>query len=54
MVFYAILRQILNYCFCAISSRELSVCAIFYAISDYECSLFWACFLVDYVLVPNL
>ena len=28
MVFHAILRQILNHCFCAISLRELSVCAI--------------------------
>ena len=27
--------QISNYCFCAISLRELSVCAIFYALSNY-------------------
>ena len=31
MVFHAILRLILKYRFCAISSREISVCAIFYA-----------------------
>ena len=31
MVFHAIWRLILKYRFCAISSRELSVCAIFYA-----------------------
>ena len=30
MVFQATLMQIWNYCFCAISSRELSVCAIFF------------------------
>ena len=29
MVFHAILRHISNYCICAISSLELSVCAIF-------------------------
>ena len=35
MIFHAILRQILKYRFCAISSRELSVCAIFYAFYNY-------------------
>ena len=35
MVFHAILRQISNFRFCAISSRELTVCAIFYAFSNY-------------------
>ena len=35
MLFHAILRLISNYCFCAISSRELFVCAIFYAFSNY-------------------
>ena len=35
MEFYAILRQISIFWFCAISLRELSVCAIFYAISNY-------------------
>ena len=35
MVFHAIFCQILNYCFCAISSRELYVCAIIYAFSNY-------------------
>ena len=36
IVFHAIIRQISNYCFCAISSCELSVCAIFYAFSSYD------------------
>ena len=35
MVFPAIWRQILKYCFCATSSRELSVCATFYAFSNH-------------------
>ena len=35
MVFHAILRQIFKYCCCAISSRELSVRAIFCAFYDY-------------------
>ena len=35
MVFYAIMRLILNDCFCAIFLRELSVCASFYAFSGY-------------------
>ena len=35
MVFHAIMRQISNHCFCAISLLELSVCAIFYAFSNY-------------------
>ena len=30
MVFHTMLRRILNFCFCAISSREFFVCAIFY------------------------
>ena len=34
--FYAILRQISNFCFCATSSRELAVCAIFYSFSNYD------------------
>ena len=44
LVFHAILRLILNYSFCAISSCELSVCSIFYAFYNYEISLpssFW-------------
>ena len=36
MVFYAILGQISNFCFCATSSHELSVCAIFYAFSNND------------------
>ena len=40
IVFYTILRQILNYCFCAIFLRELSICAIFYAFPNYA-SLWW-------------
>ena len=32
-------RQIYNCCFCSISSRELSVCAIFYAFSNYALPL---------------
>ena len=36
MVFHAILRQISNFCFCATSSRELAVCAIFYAFYNYD------------------
>ena len=35
MVLHAILRQIVKYCFCAISLRELSVCAIFYAFYNF-------------------
>ena len=35
MIFHAILRQILNYWFCAIFSRELYICAIFYTFSNY-------------------
>ena len=35
MVFHAILRQISIFCYCAISARELSVCAIFYTFSNY-------------------
>ena len=35
MVFHADLRQISNYLFCAISSRERSACAIFYVFSNY-------------------
>ena len=31
-----ILRQTSKYCLCAISSHELSVCAISYAFSNYE------------------
>ena len=44
LAFHAILRLILNYSFCAISSCELSVCSIFYAFYNYEISLpssFW-------------
>ena len=36
VVFYAILGQISNFCFCATSSHELSVCAIFYAFSNND------------------
>ena len=36
MVFHAIWRLILKYRFCVISSRELSVCAIFYAFYNYD------------------
>ena len=39
MVFYRILRQFLNFCFCATSSRELFVCAIFYAFSNNDSKL---------------
>ena len=39
MVFQAILRQILNYCFGAISSCELSVCAVFYVFFQLCCHL---------------
>ena len=35
MAFHTILRQILNFGFSAISSHELSVCAIFYVFSNY-------------------
>ena len=35
-VFHAILRQIWKHCFCAISSRELSLCDIFYAFSNCD------------------
>ena len=42
MAFHIILRQISNYCFCAISSREFSVNAIFYAFYNYEADLFQA------------
>ena len=34
MGFHAILRQILNYCFDAITLRKLYVCATFYAFSN--------------------
>ena len=40
MVYHAILSQISNYCFRAISSRELSVCAIFYVFSNYAFEYF--------------
>ena len=36
MVFYAIMRLILNDCFCAIFLRELSVCASFYAMWFFQ------------------
>ena len=39
VAFYAILRQISNCFFGAISLRELSVCAIFYAFSNYASEL---------------
>ena len=35
MIFHAILRQILKYCVCAISTREFSVCAILYVFYNY-------------------
>ena len=35
MVFHSILRQYSNYRFCALSSRDRSVCAIFFAIPNY-------------------
>ena len=37
--FFMAFHTILNYCVCAISSRELSVCAIFYAFSNYTVHL---------------
>ena len=36
LVFHAALRQISNKYFCATSSRELAVCAIFYAFTNYD------------------
>ena len=36
MVFHAILRQISNYCFCAISLREFLSVLFFYAFSNYD------------------
>ena len=35
------MRQILSYCFGAISSHEISVCAIFYAFSNCVASWLW-------------
>ena len=37
------LRQIFNCCFCAISSRELSVCAIFFAFSTMLFAFVYFC-----------
>ena len=56
IVFYAILRQILNYCFCAISLRELSICVIFtlsptMAYGDYNGSWVIGIILVLIILV---
>ena len=35
IVFHAIIRQISNYCFCAISSCKLPVCAISYVFCGF-------------------
>ena len=41
MVHHAIFSQISNYCFCAFSSRELSVCALFLCVFQQS---FWVFF----------
>ena len=39
MVFLAISRKILKYCFCATSLREFSVCANFYVFFNHACGM---------------
>ena len=48
------LRQILKYRFCTISSRELSVRAIFYAISNYGFRLILLLNLIFFILRSSL
>ena len=48
MAFHAILRQILNFGFSAISSHELSVCAIFYVFSNYQNDISFVSFLKNH------